>query len=170
MVSSLPFGDVDYSFEHDDVRFDIDNKINSLPYVFSDPHKMNSKIDIKKLQFGSKIDNNSREREEYFSVKTVLSPNTVVLNNGLTIRLLGIKEKPSVNGNATKFLREKTKGRKVFLRYDSVKYDDQDMLLCYLYLDNKTFINAHMLKNGLADVDYTFDFKYKSKFEKLINA
>lgn len=170
VVSSLPFGDVDYSFEHDDVRFDIDNKINSLPYVFSDPHKMNSKIDIKKLQFGSKIDNNSREREEYFSVKTVLSPNTVVLNNGLTIRLLGIKEKPSVNGNATKFLREKTKGRKVFLRYDSVKYDDQDMLLCYLYLDNKTFINAHMLKNGLADVDYTFDFKYKSKFEKLINA
>ena len=40
---------------------------------------------------------------------------------------------------------------------------------CYLYLDNKTFINAHMLKNGLADVDYSFDFKYKNKFEKLIN-
>ena len=25
-----------------------------------------------------------------------------------------------------------------------------------------------MLKNGLADVDYSFDFKYKNKFEKLI--
>lgn len=103
-------------------------------------------------------------------MKTILSPNTVILNNGLTIRLLGIKEKPSVNGNATKFLIEKTKGRKVFLRYDAVKYDDNDVLLCYLYLDNKTFINAHMLKNGLAEVDYSFDFKYKNKFEKLINA
>ncbi|MBQ8337218.1 MAG: thermonuclease family protein, partial [Bacteroidaceae bacterium] len=64
---------------------------------------------------------------------------------------------------------EKTKGRKVFLKYDSVKYDSENTLLCYLYLDNKTFINAHMLKNGLADVDYSIDFKYKAKFEKLIN-
>ncbi len=169
VVSSLPFGEAEYSFEHDDAKFDINDKMRVLPYMFSDPHKMNSKIDIKQLQFGSKIDKSSKEREEYFSVKTILSPNTVILNNGLTVRLLGIKEKTSVNGNATKFLMEKTKGRKVFLRYDSVKYDDNNMLLVYLYLDNKTFINAHMLKNGLADVDYSFDFKYKNKFEKLIN-
>ena len=128
-----------------------------------------SKIDVKKLQFGSKIDKNSKEREEYYTVKSVISPNTILLSNGLTIRLIGIKEKPSVNGNATKFLLDKTKGRKVFLKYDSVKYDSENILLCYLYLDNKTFINAHMLKNGLADVDYSIDFKYKTKFEKLIN-
>lgn len=170
VVSSLSFDGASYSFERDDMTFEVEKKMQSLPYLFRDPHKMNSKIDIKQLQFGSKIDKCSKEREEYFSVKTILSPNTVILNNGLTIRLLGIKEKPSVNGNATKFLIEKTKGRKVFLRYDAVKYDDNDMLLCYLYLDNKTFINAHMLKNGLAEVDYSFDFKYKNKFEKLINA
>lgn len=170
VVSSLSFDGASYSFERDDMAFEVEKKMQSLPYLFRDPHKMNSKIDIKQLQFGSKIDKCSKEREEYFSVKTILSPNTVILNNGLTIRLLGIKEKPSVNGNATKFLIEKTKGRKVFLRYDAVKYDDNDMLLCYLYLDNKTFINAHMLKNGLAEVDYSFDFKYKNKFEKLINA
>ena len=170
VVSSLSFDGASYSFERDDTAIEAEKKMQSLPYLFRDPHKMNSKIDIKQLQFGSKIDKCSKEREEYFSVKTILSPNTVILNNGLTIRLLGIKEKPSVNGNATKFLIEKTKGRKVFLRFDAVKYDDNDMLLCYLYLDNKTFINAHMLKNGLAEVDYSFDFKYKNKFEKLINA
>jgi site-specific DNA-methyltransferase (adenine-specific) len=125
---------------------------------------MESKIDIKKLQFGSKIDKDSKEREEYYFVKSVLSPNTVILSNGLTIKLIGIKEKPSVNGSATRFLIEKTKGRKVFLKYDSVKYDSDNTLLCYLYLDNKTFINAHMLKNGLAEVDMAADFKYKSKF------
>ncbi len=170
VVSSLSFDGASYSFECDNSEFEIKDKMKTLPYLFCDPHKMNSKIDIKQLQFGSKINKNSKEREEYFSVKAILSPNTVILNNGLTIRLLGIKEKPSVNGNATKFLIEKTKGRKVFLRYDAVKYDDNDVLLCYLYLDNKTFINAHMLKNGLAEVDYSFDFKYKNKFEKLINA
>lgn len=170
VVSSLSFDGASYSFACDNSKFEIKDKMNTLPYLFCDPHKMNSKIDIKQLQFGSKINKNSKEREEYFSVKAILSPNTVILNNGLTIRLLGIKEKPSVTGNATKFLIEKTKGRKVFLRYDAVKYDDNDVLLCYLYLDNKTFINAHMLKNGLAEVDYSFDFKYKNKFEKLINA
>lgn len=170
VVSSLSFDGASYSFACDNSKFEIKDKMKTLPYLFCDPHKMNSKIDIKQLQFGSKINKNSKEREEYFSVKAILSPNTVILNNGLTIRLLGIKEKPSVNGNATKFLIEKTKGRKVFLRYDAVKYDDNDVLLCYLYLDNKTFINAHMLKNGLAEVDYSFDFKYKNKFEKLINA
>ena len=170
VVSSLSFDGASYSFECDNSEFEIKDKMKTLPYLFCDPHKMDSKIDIKQLQFGSKINKNSKEREEYFSVKTILSPNTVILNNGLTIRLLGIKEKPSVNGNATKFLIEKTKGRKVFLRYDAVKYDDNDVLLCYLYLDNKTFINAHMLKNGLAEVDYSFDFKYKNKFEKLITA
>ncbi len=170
VVSSLSFDGASYSFECDNSEFEIKDKMKTLPYLFCDPHKMNSKIDIKQLQFGSKINKNSKEREEYFSVKAILSPNTVILNNGLTIRLLGIKEKPSVNGNATKFLIEKTKGRKVFLRYDAVKYDNNDVLLCYLYLDNKTFINAHMLKNGLAEVDYSFDFKYKNKFEKLINA
>ena len=111
-----------------------EEKLNTLPYVFNDPHKMESKIDVKKLQFGSKIDKDSKEREEYYSVKSVLSPNTVILSNGLTIRLIGIKEKPSVNGNATRFLTEKTKGRKVFLKYDSVKYDSENTLLCYLYL------------------------------------
>ncbi len=153
----------------DTSSIDKKQKLKGLPYVFNDPHKMENKIDVKKLQFGSKIDKDSKEREEYFSVKSVISPNTILLSNGLTIRLIGIKEKPSVNGNATKFLLDKTKGRKVFLKYDSVKYDSENILLCYLYLDNKTFINAHMLKNGLADVDYSIDFKYKTKFEKLIN-
>ena len=167
--SSSLFGATEHIYEKDMSVFDVGNKIKTLPYLFRDPHKMENKIDIKQLQFGSRIDKNKKAREEYFSVKEVLSPNIVVLNNGLTIRLIGIKEKPSTNGNATKFLLEKTKGRKVFLRYDAVKYDDKDMLLCYLYLDNKTFINAHLLKNGLVDIDYSFDFKYKNKFEGLIN-
>jgi len=167
--SSLSSESAELRFRKDDASFDFRSKMKALPYLFRDPHKMECKIDMKQLRFGSRIDKNSKNREEYFSVKTILSPNTIMLNNGLTVRLIGIKEKPSVNGNATKFLAEKTKGRKVFLRYDSVKYDDNDLLLCYLYLDNKTFINAHLLKNGLADVDYSFDFKYKSKFEKLMN-
>jgi hypothetical protein len=31
-------------------------------------------------------------------------------------------------------------------------------------LRNKTFINAHLIKNRLTDVDTSMEFKYKSKF------
>jgi hypothetical protein len=30
------------------------------------------------------------------------------------------------------------------LKYDKFKYDNENVLLCYLYLENKTFVNAHL--------------------------
>lgn len=169
VILSLPFATSDYIYREDRSIFDISKKIECLPYRFVDPHKMTNKIDVKQLQFGSKIDQSSKEREDYFSVKTILATNLFILNNGLTVRLIGVKEKPSVSSDAMTFLEEKTKGHKVFLRYDAIKYDSNNTLLCYLYLDNKTFINAHLLKHGLADIDESVDFKYKSKFEGLIS-
>ena len=117
------------------------------------------------MQFGSKIDKNStREREELFSVKQVLSPELITLNNGLTVRLIGIKQDPQVNGRATDFLIDKFRGKKVFLKYDDIKYDTENHLMVYMYLENKTFINAHLVKNQLALVDNSINFKYKDKF------
>lgn len=162
--SALPFNDAICLYEEDSSVIDNEDLLSKLPYRFVDPHKMDSKIDVKKLQFGSKIDKDSKEREEYFTVKSVIAPNMVVLSNGLTVRLIGIKERTGVNGGAAKFIIEKTKGRRVFLRYDSLKYDSDNVLLGYLYLDNKTFINAHLLKHGLADVDTSMEYKYKSRF------
>ncbi len=68
------------------------------------------------------------------------------------------------------FLLKKQKAKRVFLKYDNVKYDKENNLLCYFYLENKTFINAHLIKNGLAQVDNQTDFKYKEKFNKLNEA
>lgn len=147
-----------------------DEKIKSLPYVFKDPHKLNKKIDIKKLQFGSKIDKTSpASREEFFVIKEVLSPETVKLSNDLTVKLLGIRSRVDKIHEACEFLIEKTKGKKVFLKYDPIKYDRDGNLLCYLYLENKTFLNAHLIKNALVEVDLTIDFLHKEKFLKLQN-
>jgi len=146
-------------------NFDIEKAIRELPYVFKDPHTFDKKIDIKKLQFGSLIDKDSKpQREELFTVKEVLSPEILKLSNDLTIKLIGIKEDPGANGKAMSFLVEKIKGKRVFLKYDNIKHDLENNLLCYLYLENKTFINAHLLKNGLVKVDSSLDFKYKEKF------
>ena len=146
-----------------------DDEIKKLPYIFKDFHKFDKKTDPKKLQFGSKIDkNSSSKREEYFSVKEIISPELIKLNNDLTVRLIGIKEKREVNGKATEFLRLKTKGQKVFLKFDKIKHDNENHLMAYVYLKNKTFLNAHLLKNGLADVDLTLNYKNKERFIKYL--
>jgi site-specific DNA-methyltransferase (adenine-specific) len=142
-----------------------DEKIEDLPYKFVDTLKLDKKIDVKKLQFGSKLDADSTgKREEYFSVKEVISPELVRLNNDLIIRLIGIKQNPAINGKASDFLISKLRGKKVFLKFDEIKHDKDNNLMAYLYLENKTFINAHLLKEGLAMVDQTIEFKYKNKF------
>ena len=41
--------------------------------------------------------------------------------------------------------------------------------MVYLYLKNKTFLNAHLIKNDLADVDLLFDYKNKERFIKYLN-
>jgi modification methylase len=146
-----------------------EQRIAQLPYIFRDPHKLDKKLDPRKLLFGSKIDKNSNQQIELFTVKEIISPELMKLTNGVIIKLLGVKTKPDLQGKAAEFLREKTKGRRVFLKFDKVKYDDKNNLLCYLYLSNKTFINAHLIKNKLATVDDSSDFKYKKKFFDLLS-
>jgi len=146
------------------INTDFKEEIKKLPYIFQDPIKFDKKIDPRKLSFGSKINNSHFKREIYYIVKEVVSPKILILNNGLKIRLLGVKERPEKNGGAIQFLKEKALGKKVFLKFDTIKHDEENNLLCYLYLSNKTFLNAHLIKNDLVEVDTKFDYKYKSKF------
>ncbi len=138
--------------------------LDDLPYVFHDPHKMDKKIDVKKLQFGSKIDSTEQKREDLFTVKEVLSANKIELSNGLIVKLLGIKPIPQFENEAIAFLQNKFRKRRVLLKYDSVKKDSENNMLCYVYLDNKTFVNNHLIRTGFVTVDESFDYKYKKKF------
>lgn len=144
--------------------YDFNKEIGKLPYIFKDPIKFDKRVDPKKLRFGSKLDNSEYERAPYYTVKQIVSPETLTLNNGLTIKLLGVKESRGKNREAMQFLKAKTKGQRVLLKFDALKYDEQDNLLCYVYLQNKSFVNAHLVKSGFVDVDTTMDYKYKSRF------
>ncbi|MEW6719155.1 MAG: DNA methyltransferase [Thermodesulfobacteriota bacterium] len=139
-------------------------RIKELPYVFSDPVRFDKKVDPKKIRFGSKIDGSDPARETFFTVSEVLSPEVLELNNGMAVRLIGIKEIPRKKAEAMKFLKDKMNGHKVYLKYDSLKHDPDGRLMCYVYLANKTFVNAHLVKSGLVDVETGYDFRYKAKF------
>ena len=162
----MPGAQFDFATQ-DFLVLDWQSEIQKLPYQFKDPIKFNRKIDPKKLKFGSKIDSSEPARELFYSVKEVISPESIILNNGLRIKLIGVKTKKEVFNTALDFLNSKLKNQRVFLRFDNTKYDGNGNLLCYLYLKNKTFINAHLIKNNLADVDTSLDFHYKNKFISL---
>ncbi len=147
---------------------DYHNKISRLPYIFKDPVRLEKKIDPKKLQFGSKIDENRATRNDLFTVKEILSPEMVRLSNNLTVKLLGVKTNTQKAEIAKKFIFDKTSRQRVFLKFDNLKYDHHNNLLGYLYLENKTFINAHLIKNGLVFPDVDTDYKYKEKFIQLM--
>jgi len=158
-----------YEFvEQQPKTFNFEEELKNLPYVFRDPHALDKKVDPKKLLFGSRIDSNGNgEREVLYHVREIISPEKIRLNNDLLVKLIGVKEDLQNHGEAVKFLAEKTKGKKVFIRFDHEKYDEENNLLVYLYLENRTFINAHLIKRGLAKVDNSADFRYKAKFNKL---
>ncbi|NLO19160.1 MAG: site-specific DNA-methyltransferase [Ignavibacteria bacterium] len=150
-------------------NLDFQSKIAKLPYIFKDPHKFDKKIDIKTLHFGSKIDASSGKKSaNLFSINRIINAETMLLDNGLKIRLLGVKEDIAKSKEAIEYLKSKTQGKKVFLKYDEHKYDEHNNLLCYLYLENKTFINAHLIKNNLVLLDNTISFKYKAKFLNML--
>ena len=154
------FMGTEYEFLNDTVKGDFSAAIEHLPYQFRDSHKLDKKTDPRKLTFCSRIEKESpAEREEFFTVKEILSPEKVRLSNGLTVKLIGIKSDAFSHDKAVDYLTEKIKGKRIFL-----KYDNENVLLCYLYLENKTFVNAHLIKSGLVGIDCSYEYRYSGKF------
>lgn len=140
--------------------------IESLPYIFHDPHKMDKKVDLKENQYGSKLDDSPAKKEELYRVKRIISPEKIEINDGRIIRLIGIKENPRYSDMAVEFLKQKFINRKIFLKYDTASQDKAGLPLCYVYLDNKTFINNHLIRTGFVEVDLETEYKYRDKFMK----
>ena len=66
--------------------------------------------------------------------------------------------------NSVGYLTEKIKGKRIFLKYDKLKHDEENVLLCYLYLENKTFVNAHLIKSWLVGIDSSYGYRHRGKF------
>jgi DNA modification methylase len=152
---------------------DFSKRIGSLNHKFNDPHRLDKKVDPRKLSFGSRIEEGDEAAgPRLYSVREILSPEILKLDTGVSVRLLGVAEQPSRREQAIAFLMGVMKGQKVFLKFDKDKYDDAGNLLSYVYLKNRTFINAHLIKTGLVSVDSEREYKYRHKFQNVseINA
>ncbi len=129
-----------------------------LPYLFKDPLMLDRKTDPRKLKYGSVISaedtiDSGRGRHR---VQEVLGGDRVRLDDGMVVRLLGVTPMQGREIEAEQFLQARVKGKEITLKFDMVRRDEANNVLAYLYLKNRTFVNAHLVKQGLATVDQTY--------------
>jgi len=55
----------------------------------------------------------------------------------------------------------------VYLKFDKNYVASENLVEAYVYLKNKIFVNAYLIKSGLATVDVNSDFDLKSRFMKI---
>ncbi len=94
-------------------------------------------------------------------VRWVDDGDTIVLDNGLKVRYLGINAPEIAHHNrpgepfgqeALKYNIKLVKGKRVRLETDIEKYDRYGRLLAYVFLKDGTFVNLEMVKAGYAYV------------------
>lgn len=106
------------------------------------------------------------DEERLYKVLNILSDDTLELDTGLKVKLLGADTIPQLSHKSIDYLEEYVKGRKVFLKFDPSIKPKGDTIPAYVFLKNKIFINKELIKQKLANVP-EYDFKYKSNFMKI---
>ncbi|WP_297453073.1 site-specific DNA-methyltransferase [Persephonella sp.] len=116
-------------------------------------------IEPEKLKFG---------KNEFYKVVEILDDGRLKLNTGLTVKFRGIIIKNLED--TISYLKQYVLKKDIYLKFDKgYKIDNKDSVEAYVYLKNKIFINAYLLKEGFASVDIDSEFDLKNKFIKLDN-
>ena len=88
------------------------------------------------------------KNDRLYEVVDILDEQCILLDTGLKVKFLGVdvikKEE------ALEYLKKYLLKKKVFLKFDNDVVQDEDTVEAYVYLKNKIFINAYLIKSGLA--------------------
>ena len=107
------------------------------------------------------------ENDEFLRVVQIVNENSIKLNNGRLVKFLGIKIEKK--GETIEYLQKHVLGKKIILKgLDGT--DGENIDNAYVYLKNRIFINAYLIKSGLGYPDLTVNHKYQDKFVQLLRA
>jgi endonuclease YncB( thermonuclease family) len=95
-------------------------------------------------------------------VTQVIDEQTIKLDNGQRVRFLGIRID---KGQETReYLAGYLLGKMVFIRNGSLAADGT--VLGYVYLKNRIFVNAHLIKSGLGSADPAVEHNLSRRFTR----
>ena len=113
---------------------------------------------------------------DVYTVARIVDGYTIVVsvhNKYETVRLIGVDSTAAEHHNmhvdifaeeAFNFTKSVVEGKRVMLQYDVQKRDRYNKILAYVYLEDGTFLNAEIIKQGYAYADTRFPFKYYDEF------
>ena len=115
--------------------------------------------------------------ESRIRVKRVIDANTLLLNSGEEVQLMGVKTsitrrwriRKSVSTymkEALSFVQELAEGKEIRLEFDWENKGRYGHLLAYVYLMDGTFLNAEIIKQGYGFTDPKYPFKYMEEFRR----
>jgi len=121
------------------------------------------------------------ELANYMSIKKFVDGDTFWVDDGsdkgIKIRLIGVNTPETVHPKkpveyygieASNYIKDLLKDQKVRLEYDVEKEDRYGRILAYVYLEDGTFVNAELVKQGYAMVmTVPPNVKYADLFVKL---
>lgn len=143
-----------------------------------------------KEEFSFKIPIGRSSNYSNILVKRVVDGDTILLENGERVRLIGIdtpemhdsgkllrdskrsqqsaSEIKAMGRRSYEFTKKLAEGKVVSLEFDVERYDKYKRLLAYVYLKDGTFVNAQIIKEGYASLmTYPPNVKYADLFLKL---
>lgn len=134
------------------------------------------------LQVNAQSDWKHREEAVFYPVTRIVDGDTFWVDDGsekgIKVRLTGVdapetrnsrnKVKAAFGDESTRYLTGLITGKRVRLEYDIDTLDQYGRTLAYVYLEDGTFVNANMLKEGYAMVlTVPPNVKYTEEFVKL---
>lgn len=128
------------------------------------------------VQQGSAYKLSESKRPDFARIVDVIDGDTVKLNSGETVRLIGVDTPETVDPRkpvqafgkeASDFLKRVATGQTVRLEYDGYnKRDRYQRLLVYLYLSDGTMLNRLIIAEGYGHAYLNYPFKYMEDFRQ----
>jgi DNA modification methylase len=107
-----------------------------------------------------------RPPEALHKVTAVTGENTIRIGRSRRVRFLGVKITDAAK--ARDYLRRYVLGKEVFLRFDGDKPRASGEVAAYVYLKNRIFINAHLIRAGLGIPDPGVSHSLRTRFMSIM--
>lgn len=98
-------------------------------------------------------------------VVEIVKEDIIRIDNGNLIKFLGINI--DRKNDTIDYLNKHLLGKKIIIK-NLIENNNNDIALAYIYLKNKIFINAYLIKSGLAYPDLSIEHKFANKFVKFM--
>ena len=105
------------------------------------------------------------KNDRLYKVVKILDDGSLRLDTGLVVKFRGVVIKDL--DRTKNYLKEYVLKKKVYLKFDKNYVANEDFVEAYVYLKNRIFINAFLIKSGFATADKKNNYDLKKRFIEL---